>query len=51
MVRFCDVVVRYRGVVRFHGVHQGSYLEPLLFPLCLPCSLVSVDIVVVVVHG
>ena len=48
--RLCDVV-RYCGVVWFHGVHQGTFSGPLsCFSFCLPCSLVSVD-VVVVVHG
>lgn len=33
--RFCDVVVRYRGVVEFHGVHQGTFVGPLSFLILL----------------
>lgn len=29
--RFCDVVVRYRDVVGFHGVYSGTFRGPLGF--------------------
>lgn len=49
--RFCDVVVRYRVVVGFHGVHQDTLVGPLRVLILLALfSCVCVD-VVVVVHG